>query len=247
MVQTAIILAAGFGSRLGDLTNEMPKGFLEVGNKSLISRSVECLLRNGVNKIYIGTGHLSEYYDELAARYDNLISCVKNDRYAISSSMDTLFNLRHVVNEDFLLLESDLLYEDRALSTLMEADQKNIVLASGKTSSGDEVYINADDRRSLVSMTKDSAAADGAFGELVGISKVSIEAYQQMCAIFNRQGPLTIDYEYVMANVAHPDNFIVHRIEDLAWCEIDDEDHLERASSQVIFALDAANDRHSRH
>ena len=247
MVRTAIILAAGFGSRLGGLTNEMPKGFLEVGNKSLISRSVECLLRNGVNKIYIGTGHLSEYYDELVAGYNNLISCVKNDRYAISSSMDTLFNLRHVVNEDFLLLESDLLYEDRALSTLREAEQKNIVLASGKTLNGDEVYIHADDNGSLVSMTKDLAAADGAFGELVGISKVSIEAYQQMCAIFSHQGPLNIDYEYVMPNVTHPNNFIVHRIEDLTWCEIDDSNQFLRASSEVIFALDAANDLHRRH
>ena len=118
MVSVAIILAAGFGSRMGKSTIEIPKGFLEVGNKSLISRSVESLLRNGINKIYIGTGHLSDCYDQLASEYNNLITCVKNDRYASSSSMDTLFNLRHVVNEDFLLLESDLLYEDRALSVL---------------------------------------------------------------------------------------------------------------------------------
>ncbi len=247
MVKTAIILAAGFGARLGDLTNEMPKGFLKVGEKSLICRSIECLIRNGINKIYIGTGHLSHHYDELAGKYDNLISCVKNDRYEISSSMDTLFNLRHVVNEDFLLLESDLLYEDRALSILKEANQKNIVLASGKTFNGDEVYINADNKGSLVSMTKDPAAAQSAFGEMVGISKVSIEAYQQMCTIFSRQGPLSIDYEYVMPNTKDPDNFIVHRIEDLAWCEIDDRNQFMRASSEVIFALEAANNRHLRH
>ncbi len=247
MVRTAIILAAGFGARLGDFTVEMPKGLIKVGKKSLISRSIECLLRNGVTKIYIGTGHLSEHYDELATKYDNLISCVKCDRYAISSSMDTLFNLRNVINEDFFLLESDLLYEDRALTTLRESDQKNMVLASGKTYGGDEVYIDADDKGSLLSLTKDLAAADGAFGEFVGISKVSIEAYQQMCDIFSREGPLTIDYEYVMPNVAHPDNFIVHRIDDLVWCEIDDSKQLMRASSEVIFALDAANVLHSRH
>lgn len=247
MVKTAIILAAGFGARLGEFTVEMPKGFIKVGKKSLISRSVEALLRNGVTKIYIGTGHLSEYYDELATKYDNLISCVKCDRYAISSSMDTLFNLRNVVNEDFFLLESDLLYEDRALTTLRDSGQKNMVLASGKTNGGDEVYIDADDRGSLLSLTKDLAAADGAFGEFVGISKVSIEAYQEMCAIFSRHGPLNIDYEYVMPNVTNPNNFIVHRIEDLAWCEIDDNNHLMRAKSEVIFAVDAANNLHSRH
>ena len=246
MVRTAIILAAGFGARLGDFTVEIPKGLIKVGKKSLISRSIECLLRNGVTKIYIGTGHLSEHYDELATKYDNLVSCVKCDRYAISSSMDTLFNLRDIVNEDFFLLESDLLYEDRALTVLRESDQKNMVLASGKTYGGDEVYINADDRGSLLSLTKDLAAADDAYGEFVGISKVSIEAYQQMCDIFNREGPLTIDYEYVMPNVAHPDNFTVHKVEDLVWCEIDDSNQFRRASSKVIFALEASNDLHSQ-
>ena len=96
-------------------------------------------------------------------------------------------------------------------------------------------------------MTKDPAAANCAFGEMVGISKVSIEAYQQMCAIFSRHGPLTIDYEYVMPNVPYPDNFRVHRIDDLAWCEIDDNNHFLRASSEVIFAVDAANDLYSSH
>ena len=140
-----------------------------------------------------------------------------------------------------------MLYEDRALSILRESDQKNIVLASGKTLHGDEVYINADDKGRLVSMTKDPAAANGAFGEMVGISKVSIEAYQQMCAIFSRHGPLNIDYEYVMPNVTQPNNFIVHRIEDLAWCEIDDSNQLMLAKSEVIFALEAANNLHRRH
>jgi len=242
LTETAIILAAGFGSRLGGLTDKIPKGFLEIGNSSLINRSVECLLRNGINKIYIGTGYLSEHYEEYASHFPGLISCVKNERFANTSSMDTLYNFRNIINQDFLLLESDLLYEDRALSSLIESDQQNIVLASGRTSSGDEVYINADGRGALLSMTKDKSAADCAFGELVGISKVSIKSYQDMCMIFRRQGPLDIDYEYVMTYVKKPNNFIVHKIDDLAWCEIDDKKHLKRAKGMVIKAIDAAND-----
>ena len=66
-----------------------------------------------------------------------------------------------------------------------------------------------------------------------------------MC-YFHCHGPLTIDYEYVMPNVPS-DNFRVHRIDDLAWCEIDDNNHFLRASSEVIFAVDAANDLYSSH
>ena len=164
MIRTAIILAAGLGSRMGNLTKEIPKGFLEINNKTLIKRSIEVLQRNGIDKIIIGTGHLSEHYDNLAAEYSNLITCVKNDRYTISSSMDTLFNLRDSIKEDFFLLESDLLYEDRAVAALQRAYQKNIVLASGRTYSNDEVFINTDIDGSLLSMTKDPRAAKKAFG-----------------------------------------------------------------------------------
>jgi 2-aminoethylphosphonate-pyruvate transaminase len=246
MIKTAVILAAGFGSRMGDLTKESPKGFLKIDNKSLIKRSMESLQRGGVNKILIGTGHLSEHYDRLSAEYPQLVTCIKNDRYAISSSMDTLYNLSDRIKEDFFLLESDLLYEDRAITALQRACQKNIVLASGRTFSKDEVFITADINGRLISMTKDPSAASTAFGELVGISKVSLKTLSKMCASFVAKGQLDIDYEYVMADVLHPDNFMVHKIDDLAWCEVDDIHHLKRAKSKIIKSITKANNRHYR-
>ena len=69
-IKTAVILAAGMGSRLNDVTNdEIPKGLLKINGKTLIERSIEKLRSIGIEKIYIVTGHLSFKYDELANKY----------------------------------------------------------------------------------------------------------------------------------------------------------------------------------
>ena len=105
MIQTAVILAAGLGSRLKEKTKLQPKGFLELENNSLIKRSIDNLLSCGIENIYIGTGYLSEVYEKFALDYSG-ITCIKSDQYKTTSSMYTLYNMKHKLKEDFLLLES---------------------------------------------------------------------------------------------------------------------------------------------
>ena len=76
MTKSAVILAAGLGSRLKERTKLQPKGFLEVEGISLIQRSVDNLLKSGIEKIYIGTGYLSEVYEEYALGYSQIF-CIK--------------------------------------------------------------------------------------------------------------------------------------------------------------------------
>ncbi len=235
MVKTAVILAAGFGSRLGHRTKLMPKGFLELQGKSLIVRSVENLLSFGIEKIYIGTGHLNEYYDRLAHEYPQ-IETIKSDKYETTSSMYTLYNMRHQLKEDFLLLESDLLYERNALGHLLKDPEDDIILGSGMTHSNDEVYIQTDAESHLVMMSKvadDLASRDA---ELVGISKVSQERYALMTRHFEAlmtENP-KIDYEYIFVKTTEDKPLAVKKIESLIWCEIDDESHLNRALSKIL-------------
>ena len=58
----AIILAAGKGSRLGELTNNKPKSFIEIKGKKLIEYNLDMLLKYGINDITIVTGYMSEEY-----------------------------------------------------------------------------------------------------------------------------------------------------------------------------------------
>ena len=55
LVQTAVILAAGMGTRLGKQGEFQPKGFLRLGEKSIIEESVARLQRAGIERIIIVT------------------------------------------------------------------------------------------------------------------------------------------------------------------------------------------------
>lgn len=234
-VNTAVILAAGLGSRLKDRTKSIPKGFLELEGVSLIRRSLDQLFAAGIEKVFIGTGYLSEFYQELAER-DSRVECIKSDRYESTSSMYTLYNMREKIKTGFLLLESDLLYESRALRELQDDPDGDIILASGMTGSGDEVFIQTDSRSFLQKMSKKREDLQTADAELSGISKLSKERYDLMCRHFEAvmdEMP-KVDYEYIFVRTAADKPFRVKRIDDLIWCEIDDESHLDRALTKIL-------------
>ena len=78
MIKQAVIVAGGLGSRFGDRTKEMPKGFIEIEGVPMVERSVQKLIAAGIEEIIIGTGHCSEYYDELAKKY-HIIKTAKRE------------------------------------------------------------------------------------------------------------------------------------------------------------------------
>jgi 2-aminoethylphosphonate-pyruvate transaminase len=236
MVKTAVILAAGLGSRLKDRTNDMPKGFITVGGKSLIEQSVFKLFKAGIEKILIGTGHASHFYDRFAQNYSGAISCVRNEKYSETGSMYTLYNMKDYINEGFLLLESDLLYDPSGLAILQKMKDPDVILASGRTNSNDEVFIEADSNGKLIKMSKNHGELKSIFGELVGITKISYATFQKMCRFAEKEFPdkPKLDYEYALVGVTGSTNILVKKVEDYIWCEIDDEAHLRRAEADIF-------------
>ena len=245
-MNTAVIVAAGLGSRLKDRTKLQPKGFLEVEGISLVERSIARLRQAGITRLVIGTGYLAEHYEALAARHAGTfaIETMRSDRFETTGSMYTLYNLRSRLDEDFLLLESDLLYEQRALTALLDDPRPDIILASGFTHSRDEVWLEVDARGQLINLGKDRATLGVIHGELVGISKLHRDTYRALCGVMAEALESTpkLDYEGALLRVARAGRSIpVSRIEDLAWCEIDDEDHLGRALRDVLPRIRASD------
>lgn len=210
----AVILAAGRGTRLGEMP--IPKGFLKINGETLIERSVALLKQHGVETVLVVTGHLSHHYEALAG-----ITCVHNPRYASTGSLQSLQAAAPRIEGDFLLLESDLIYEPRALKELAKPDT---LLLSGPTGSSDEVWVEAPGHE-LKNMSKKRELLQEVHGELVGISWLS-------SALLRRLERLQDSMEYEAGLVACAQEHVIHthRVDGLRWAEIDDANHLERAT-----------------
>ena len=200
----------------------------------MVERSVQKLIAAGVEEIIIGTGHCYEYYDELAEKY-HCIKTVRNENYQNTSSMGTLEVCAPFVKDTALLLESDLVYDSIGLFVLDNDSRKNVILASGKTNSEDEVYLETDENGILSGVSKNKSEIKNVAGELVGISKVSKEFLNKMVDFYDktRTENAKIDYETVFKKIAKEDPIYVHKIEYYAWTEIDDEAMLTRANTLI--------------
>ena len=233
--KTAVILAAGMGSRLADLWPGAPKGLLPFGNTPLVERSIRQLLRHGIEEIILVTGHQAGQYEALAARYP-AVRTVYNPLYATSGSMYSLYCARHLLPDAFLLLESDLIYEDRALGDLLGVPQRDAILISGPTGSGDEVYVGEDHGR-VTGLSKQKGALPQVAGEMVGISQLSAPFFKAMLAYAEEYFQRTLKLEYCtgcLNGMAHQAELFYCKIDDLVWTEIDDRNHWERAQSSIF-------------
>lgn len=209
MTNTAVIMAAGKGTRFGSRTSNMPKGFIPFNGVPMIEHSIDKLIKSGITKIIIGTGYHKEWYEKLANKYPQ-IQTVFSPRFASTNSMETLYVCRHAIGEeDFLLLESDIVYAQEALTSILTDKHPDIMLASEVTKFQDQYYIGVDDSCILegCATSKDELfekCGCEPYGELVGIHKISNRYFQEMVKDyeFYHEQYLKRGYEFELEDIA---------------------------------------------
>ena len=232
-ITQAVILAAGMGVRLKELNRGIPKGFISLAdNIPIIEHSIETLLACGISDIIIVTGFMDEYYENLRSKYPQ-IKTVRNEKFSETGTMYSLWCARKLINTDFILLESDLIFETRAIRELLESRVKNSLLITGKTEAGDEVYVETDGDW-VKQISKDKKVLGSIVGEFIGVSRLSYDFYLKLIRIAEEsfESDLKVSYDmdcFVTMADKIPLGFL--KIENLLWAEIDDALQLKRAQT----------------
>lgn len=245
MKPTAIILAAGRGLRMGPRGELTPKGLIQLGGQALVEASVLALADRGIGRIRIVTGHLAEAYEAAAATWKVPVELVFNPAFAETGSLNSLVAGLNGVEGPCVVLESDVTYEPRALAPV--STERSVLVLSGPTGAGDEVYVWADpaDRR-LQAMSKQRAErSDPHYGELVGVlglTAADTARLRQVGVDMVAATPRS-DYEPGVVAMARDVPVWCHKIDDLAWTEIDDEAMLRHAEQTVFPRIVAARSR----
>ena len=115
-IDSAIILAAGHGSRMGNLTAERPKALLEVAGCSLIDRQIDALTMSGISNITVVTGYR---HDRLRDHLGTRVSYVHNEHYSESNSLYSLWLARRVLHKGAVVMNSDLLVSPMLIARLL--------------------------------------------------------------------------------------------------------------------------------
>lgn len=121
----SIILAAGLGSRLGELTKECTKCMVKINGITLIERMLRQLDRYGMDRIIIVTGYkgdiLKDYVQNLGI--NTPVVFVDNSDYRHTNNIYSLWLTREFLEEmDSLVLESDMIFEDRVIEKMLAVD-----------------------------------------------------------------------------------------------------------------------------
>ena len=240
MPSTAVVLAAGCGNRLRTIW-ESPKGLLPFGQTTLIERSLHLLRKAGMELVRIAVGYRSEEYRRVLGHIP-WVELVQIPEFSSTANMVSLSHLLSGVQESVLLLEGDLVYEARALTCLLDEPADDVLLVSGRTGTGDEVWVIADDDGSVRKLVKSNDGMPAATGEYAGISKISptlarllLDALR-VFAEHNGHRQMAYDTDALSAMAGHwPIKACI--VPDLVWGEVDTPEHFRRVTGPVAAAL----------
>lgn len=240
----AIILAAGMGRRLGDLTRGHTKCMVEVNGQTLIDRAIHQLSKLNLTRLVLVVGYKGKELKEyIGNRYDDIlkIEYIENPIYDRTNNIYSLALAKDILCEDdSLLLESDLIFEDSMLEMLVNHPDPNLALVAKYETWMDGTMVRLDSERNIVNFVPKAAFRFedvSVYYKTVNIYKFSKEFSQKEYV------PFLDAYSKVMGNNEYYEQVLrvitmVHNstlkaldIEDKKWYEIDDIQDLDIASA----------------
>ncbi|MCG8635318.1 MAG: phosphocholine cytidylyltransferase family protein [Desulfobacterales bacterium] len=225
-ITTALLLAAGMGTRLNPLTRDFPKCLTRVNGVPILERMADSLVLNGFKKLIVVTGHLDQCIKSFLESYagDLEISYIYADQYRTTNNICSLWMAREAVTAPFLLIESDLIFDPGCLAALQEPDR--IAIAGMKPwMNGTVVTL---DHKNRVNRFLDihEAGPDTPFYKTVNIYSLSEHSWQvvrQELDIAVRSGNTQDYYESVFKTLVARKKleFTPVFFDNFTWYEID--------------------------
>ena len=165
-----LILAAGVGTRISRYLGDHPKSCVDVGGKPLIRRTIELFYRNNITDIAIVTGYQEKFIHEALRGFE--YTTYKNPFYKVTNSIASMWFAKDFMDEDedFLILNGDLFFEDEMLEKLLAVDKSPLFL-SDSTRIEDADYRFYWEKDRLIRFGKE-LTNDETTGEYVGIAKI---------------------------------------------------------------------------
>lgn len=242
----AIILSAGQGRRLLPLTERVPKCILPVRGRPLIGRQIDTLARCGVTDVTVVVGFAAEAVETtLAELYGpGRIRTLYNPYFASSDNLVSCWVARVEMQQDFLLLNGDTLFEAKVPEQLLAAPERPVTLAVSRKDryDDDDMKVILDGDR-LVHVGK-KLAVESVDAESIGMMtfrgdgpRLFRDAIERAIRTPEAQKQW---YLSLIDTLARRDVVFTQAVPPLGWAEVDSPADLERAAASGAPWLAAA-------
>ena len=187
----AIILAAGEGSRMGKLTQNIPKPLVTINGKSIIERQLSILKQNEILDVIVITGPHNEKFNFKKIRY------IHDENFREHDQLGSLMSAKKEIDSDIIILFADIIFDDTILSKILES-KSDISIAVDMdwervyTSRTDNSFDAADKVRfeqgNVSRIFKNMTEEDKKFeiGEFIGLMKLSKNGSKQLVDCYEK-------------------------------------------------------------
>ncbi len=241
IISTAVILAAGNSTRLSPFTNDLPKCLIEVNGISILCQTIDSLRKYEFKKIILVVGYLADKIIKVVQnteRWRDLkIEFVFNESYSTTNNIYSLWLIRNLIKESFVLLESDLVFDSFLLEKILVANR--IAIADyNPAMTGTTVKLNNSgivDKMMVGKILDESSEIK----KTVNIYSFSLSSWNLISKELNQRiskGLHQDFYEIAISTLIEEGNLILQGINFDAgrWYEIDTIDDLKNAEKLFI-------------
>jgi choline kinase len=244
---TGLILAAGMGKRLAPLTDERPKGLIELGGRSILARLLDGLQAAGVRETALVVGYrqeairaaLGDAHRGMPVRY------LVNPAFEKGPRLSLWTGRAEFERDDVVLADGDVLFAPALLDRVVRAPAPSVFLGEPEfVDTGEEINLYLAGRR-VVGLRRGvagpPAARFDARAEWVGFAKIGRPAGVDLSAAIDamvREGRAEGDYEVALDGLLERHPFTMCPTAGLPWIEIDFPQDLQAAETEVLPRLE---------
>ncbi len=241
-ITTALIPAAGQGTRLQHLTKDQPKCLVDVNGKPLLAHAIDALEANGFRRLIIITGYKYEKIDKFVEQYETSleIKTAYNDRYAVTNNIYTLWFAGELIEDPFLLIESDLIFEREAISLMSKPDQIALDRFNSRIHDGTTANITSDGHLASLNLSGTPVTAESLYKtvNMYSFSRSTWKAVKQAIKSRLDEGHTQAYYEQAIRDLIRSVKIQlkIADFSELWWDEIDSVKDLDRVNRHLAVA-----------
>lgn len=231
----AVLLAAGLGTRLRPITNEVPKCMVPVNGMPIIEKQILNLVENGVMDIFVVAGYKREVLKAFLNEKYPFVHVIENEVYDTTNNMFSLYmTMDFVRGSEFLLMNSDVFHDANIEAGLINSKENNMVACEYGRYIEESMKITVNDD-TITHISKQISPED-AYATSIDVYKIGVEAGNvlfDMCIdIIDKQGNRNSWTEVALDQIFSMIDFYPYKIEG-RWFEIDNHDDL--AAAEELF------------